>query len=262
MKKILNIIFCVILLIIWIVAGGYITEASVYLGYVKNTDSRLDTAYAYAFAVSFVIWTLVLLAIVGICFAIAAAPEIAAGMSEAKAMSALTKSTKGASWVIILFLIGATILVMVTGILAAVVASNIRSSEKYDVNDKNIAVAYTDSIISACLSLVTVGILIIGMIVYIVLKTKSKNEAKQKLEALYQNTDSGNTTSGNTTSSNTTSSNTTSNNKTSSNTTSSNKTSSNKTSSKNNTISGGISEGISQGISKGISKAMKNKVPI
>lgn len=51
--------FSVLLLVIWVIAGGYITQTSRYVGYYKSNDTHLDSAYWYAFWAAFITWTLI-----------------------------------------------------------------------------------------------------------------------------------------------------------------------------------------------------------
>lgn len=61
MGSIWNIVFAFGLLLIWMVAGVFITDASVKLGSYKDVDSYFSSAYWYAFWAAFITWFLVIL---------------------------------------------------------------------------------------------------------------------------------------------------------------------------------------------------------
>jgi hypothetical protein len=183
-----NILFASILLIIWIISAGYITRTSVLLNNYKNLDNNLNSAYWYAFSVAFLIWTLVIIAIIGIVLIFVFGPKIAEAASEALSTKviaseeSLETTAKGVSWGTLTFLIIALIIVFVTGVMSALIASNIGNSPHYDSNQGNLSLAYSDAIIAASLSLAASGVIIIGLIVYIVTKNKEKEVAIEKLQ--------------------------------------------------------------------------------
>ena len=218
-----NFLFAAILVIIWIVAGGYITQANVKLGPSKNTDSNLHNAYWYSFWAAFITWFLIgaflLLVIIAAVFGIggvfvlfgsgagevatagvaegaegAAAEGVAAEGAEgegafsqyAKTIDVKKTASTAANIITIVSLIIALILVTITGVLSAATATNISRSSNFDPSNTNMSKAYTDSIVAASLCLGAAGLLIIGIIVYIVVSVQRKNKIKQQ-QALMEN---------------------------------------------------------------------------
>jgi hypothetical protein len=192
MSSVWGIILIVLLLIIWIIAGGYITQANVYLSPLKNTDNLFQQAYNYTFWAAFITWTLVGIFILIIILAIfgvvalfgsgAGEAEVAAGevKEEESIYSKVYKQYQknqssqssqpeesGMSWLTIVFLFIAAILLSITGILAAISAEDMTKSHSFDENNNNIAVAYNDCIIAAILSLTSVGLLVLAVIAYL-----------------------------------------------------------------------------------------------
>lgn len=189
MSSVWGIIFVVLLLIIWIVAGGYITQANVYLGPLKNTDDLFLQAYNYTFWGAFITWTLIGIFILIIILAIfgvvalfgsgAGEAEVAAGevKEEESIYSRVYKQyqknqpqqqpEEGMSWLTIIFLVIALILLSITGILAAISAEDIAKSHAFDPNNNQIEVAYNDCVIAAILSLTSVGLVVLAIIAYL-----------------------------------------------------------------------------------------------
>ena len=176
-----NILFATILLIIWVLSGGFITETSIKLTPYKDRDSFLNRAYWSAFWASFVTWTLVIISIilvilaivgVGALFGSGAGEAVEAGelVESSNASQALKVTNQGISWVAILFLVVALILVSVTGVLSAIAANDIRQSPNYTVLDANLQKAYDSAIIAACLCLGSGGLLLIGITTYSIIR--------------------------------------------------------------------------------------------
>jgi hypothetical protein len=175
MSKWWYIFLIILLLVIWVVSGGYMTQTSILLTNYKNVDNNLSSAYWYAFAVAFITWTLVILAIFGLAGLFFFAPEIAVASTEAAEASFTTPqvgmlASQAASTITVLSIIIALILVFVTGILSALTATNIVGSSNYKTSDLNLSKAYNDSIVATALSLVTGILLIIFMVSYFVSK--------------------------------------------------------------------------------------------
>ena len=183
MSSVWGIIFIVILLLIWIIAGGYITQANVYLGEFKNNDDLFKQAYDYTFWGAFITWTLVGIFILIIILAIfgvvalfgsgAGEAEVAAGEEESiysKAYKQYQQNNsadqEGISWLTITFLFIALVLLSVTGILAAISAEDMTKSHFFDQNNNNIKVAYNNCVIAAILCLTSVGLIVLGLIGY------------------------------------------------------------------------------------------------
>lgn len=178
--------FSALLIIIWIIAGGFITQSSVLLHPTRDKDPNLHRAYWYSFWAAFVTWTLVAIFLILIALAIfgvvglfstgvgeeATAADYVAGNAE----SAVTSHI---SWVTIGFLIVALILVFVTGVLSALCADNIRKSPNYKPTDKDMQKAYHNAIIAASLCLGAGGLLIIGLIAYFIINYQENKKAQE-----------------------------------------------------------------------------------
>lgn len=212
MSSFWNFLFGGLLVLIWIVAGGFITQANVKLGSYKNDDDFLHRAYWLSFWAAFVTWTLigiffilVILSVLGVVALfgsgvgeVAVAAESGAAAAETgveiaeleakKLVGGKAKTgfvTSGVSWITIGFLIFALILVVITGILSAITASSIAKSPNYistNSNFKNLNKSYTDSIIAASMCLGAGGLLIIGVITYFVIGIQRKNKIKTQKE--------------------------------------------------------------------------------
>lgn len=219
MSSFLNFIFGAVFFLIWIIAGGFITQANVKLTSYKNKDDNLNKAYWYTFWAAFTTWFLVGAAIiVGILAAIgvvglfatgaavtAVAPEVVlpvaaeateAGVEGGVAASEVASTAgkagsakeivkyagKGVSAVTIAILIAGLILVNVTGILAALAASEMGKSPNYDPTNSDLKKAYDDCITTTVMCLATAGLFIIAIISYIVTSKRKKKKAKEAEE--------------------------------------------------------------------------------
>jgi hypothetical protein len=130
----------------------------------------------------------------------AEASEIAASSKSAQASQYLQSEqgqglvSQGVSWLTIGFLLFALVLVGITGVLAAVAASNIKQSLTYKSNIPQLETAYTDCVIAASVCLGAGGLLIIGTIIYFIVgyeqeqKIQAQREAarKEELAKLYE----------------------------------------------------------------------------
>lgn len=190
-------ILIVALLAIWIVCGYFITQASVDLTSYKSKDNDLDNAYWYTFWGAFVTWFLVGLAIIFIIglivLAVFFAPEEAvaaeggAELVEAEAqVNTFTNLFRGyakqqqqgwlhwlGGWFVTGTLIIATILVSLSGILAALAADSIHAST--EPKEGGLKQAYDDCILAAVLALTAVGVLVIAAIIYEVLDYRKRH---------------------------------------------------------------------------------------
>lgn len=206
MGRVINILFSAVLVLLWIIAGGFVTQANVKLSDYKNNDPDLHRAYWSTFWAAFITWTLigifiilVILAVFGVIAlfgsgvgegataAAAAAGETATTVSTIKKVAGSTgKSSgivkKGSSWLIIACMIIALLLVTLTGILAAVAAANISQSDTADSSNPDISKAYYNCIIAASFCLGAVGLLIIGLIVWTISKEHKKSIKKREAE--------------------------------------------------------------------------------
>lgn len=195
MSSFWNFIFGAILVILWVIAGGYVTAANIKLSSYSDDDLDLHQAYWFTFWAAFVTWTLVgifiilvILSVVGLVALfgsgvgeVGVAAEGAEGgvlASEELGSSQLSEQylksqeqsgiSQGISWLTLAFLIFALILVGITGILAAIAASSMVKSSNFKNTDAKLTTAYTDCIIAASMCLGAGGILIIGTITYFI----------------------------------------------------------------------------------------------
>lgn len=201
MSSFWNFAFGAILIIIWIVAGGFVTQANTYLHHYRNDDKYMHSAYWYTFWAAFVTWTLIgifilliILSIIGVVALFgtgvgeAGTAAEAAEVESAETMGKGKKSGKIAgktiSWFTIAFLIFALFLVATTGILAAIAASDMVKSSSYDNTNRKLTSAYQSCIISASVCLGAVGIIIIGIITYIAIGFQKKKKIEQEAELI------------------------------------------------------------------------------
>lgn len=190
-------ILIVALLAIWIVCGYFITQASVDLTSYKSKDNDLDNAYWYTFWGAFVTWFLVgaaIIFIIGlIVLAVFFAPEEAvaaeggAELAEAETqVNTFTNLFRGyakqqqqgwlhwlGGWFVTGTLIGATILVALSGILAALAADSIHGSS--EPKEGGLKQAYDDCVLAAVLALTAVGVLIVAAIIYEVMDYRKRH---------------------------------------------------------------------------------------
>ncbi|MEM2986752.1 MAG: hypothetical protein QXV60_01465 [Nitrososphaerota archaeon] len=195
-------------MIIWIVAGGLVTQASVFLIPYKSQDQNLNTAFWLTFAAAFITWfligvfiILIILAIVGVV-ALFGSGVGEAGMAAegaaaegtlleerflASRLGRLGKYTRSVekkrskfSWFTIIFLIVSLVLITITGILAAIAASEVSKST---TDPSKLRTIYIDCVVAASLCLGSGGLLIIGIIVYFVVGSKKKKQQEQMTQA-------------------------------------------------------------------------------
>lgn len=213
MSSFWNFAFAALLVIIWIVSGGFVSQASVHLHSSRNIDSHLNKAYWYTFWASFVTWFLVALFILLIILsAIGFIALFGSGVGEeavvaegvvaeeesltaSKAAKELAKKKfqekrkgrkkdEGISWITIIFLGFALILVIITGVLAALAAGEMSKSPNFDRSNSRLRSAYINCIIAASLCLGASGLLIIGIIVYLVIGERRKKQVEGEKAAL------------------------------------------------------------------------------
>lgn len=188
--------FSALLIIIWIIAGGFITQSSVLLHPTIDKDTFLHKAYWYSFWAAFVTWTLIaifliliVLAVLGVVGLFSTGVGEEATAADVLGSSKISSVTNNISWLTVIFLIVALILVAVTGVLSALTADNIKKSPNYKPTDAKMKKAYTNAIIAASLCLGAGGLLIIGMIAYFVLtwqETKKEQAAAAAAAATQQ----------------------------------------------------------------------------
>jgi len=187
-----GIILVVILILIWIIAGGYITQANIKIRGFEGNDQFFRTANNYAFWAAFITWFLVALFVLLIILAIAGvvalfssgageAGEAEAAVSEeettySKVYKQYQKSSESSqtsqssddtiSWSTIIILFFAFVLVGITGVLAALAADQLKQSHLFSDSDPNMVIAYNDCITAAIICLGTDILIILGIIFY------------------------------------------------------------------------------------------------
>lgn len=210
MSSFWHVAFGILLIIIWIVAGGFVTRASTFLRDKKGKDEKLNRAYTYTFWAAVVTWVLVglfvlliILAVFGVLAIFGSGAGEAAEAGEAGEAAETAELSRGeraknaiksprlreevskhSSLSTILFLLFALVLVGTTGVLSALAAGDIASSPKYDPSINKLRTAYTDCIVAASLCLGAGGLLIIGIVVYIIIDIRRKGPEKKEEKKL------------------------------------------------------------------------------
>jgi hypothetical protein len=176
-------IFGVILIIIWIIAGIYVTQANIYLTSFKDTDESLHQAYWLTFWAAFVTWTLVGIFVVLVVLSVLGIEEI----EVADVTSTYNQYQQpGTSWASIIFLFIALVLIGTTGVLSALAATAVTESSNFNQKNDKLNSAYQDCIIGAVVCLTSGGLLILGIIAYFVYNYRSRREAAAKQIAISQ----------------------------------------------------------------------------
>ena len=204
MSSFWNFLFGTILIILWVVSGGFITAANANLTSYRDTDENLHRAYWFTFWGAFVTWSLIILFIILVILSIIGLVALfgsgvgevgvaAEGVEGEAAYSQYARSpegqqliTSGISWLTIGFLIFALILVSITGVLAAIAASSMAASPHFDRTVQSLETAYTDCIIAASVCLGAAGLLIIGVIVYFIIGWRQQQARDNELAQIRQ----------------------------------------------------------------------------
>jgi hypothetical protein len=187
MSSFWNFAFGAVLILLWIISGGFVTQASIFLTSRRNKDPYLHSAYWNTFWAAFITWTLIALAIILVVIL------AVSGVGEAEAVEGATSTVESTvndiiskkdefSWLTMGFLILALILVTFTGVFAAASANDINKSPNYSNTNQELKKAYDDCVIAAILCLGSGGLLVIGVITYIIVTQVRKG----KLEAMEQ----------------------------------------------------------------------------
>ena len=180
-----GILLVVVLIVIWIVAGGYITQANIKIRKFEGNDQFFKKANDYAFWAAFITWFLVTLFVLLMILAIAGvvglfstgAGEAEVGAEEAEGAEedeesnlykqySKSQNQGGISWSTIIALIFTIVLVSITGILAALAAEKLKQSSKFTESNADMKIAYDDCVIAAIMCLGTGGLLILSVIFY------------------------------------------------------------------------------------------------
>lgn len=178
-----GILLAVVLILIWIIAGVYITQANIKIRGFEDDDQFFNTANNYAFWAAFITWflvalfvLLVILSVIGVVglFSTGAGEAEEAGAAEESVSSKLFKqyqSTQapsgGISWSTIIALIFAMVLVAITGVLAAMAADQLSQSHQFTQSNPDMKSAYDDCIIAAIICLGIDSLIILGVIFYL-----------------------------------------------------------------------------------------------
>lgn len=168
----------IILLGIWITAGGFVTQASTLFHADRNVNEFSHRAYWYTFWAAFVTWTLVGIALIvgflslfGI-FEIFSISTVVSSINPTKA--------RGVGAGTVLFLLLCMALVFTTGVLSALAADNINKSNLLNENNEKLNKGYFDCIVAAVTSLSAGGLLVIIFIAVIIVGEIRKHK-EQKL---------------------------------------------------------------------------------
>jgi len=189
----LEFFFIILLIVVYLVSAIYITKASKILNNYKTADSDLDQAYHYAYLGATVLYVLIgltigvfVIAIIGIAllYKSGAARDAASTATQGGAVLKTKAANSGVSIITILAMIIAIGLVGATGVFAAAAASYISRSSLYSQNSSTLKPAYDDCIIAACVSIGTIGLLIIALITYVVLTRKSSDANEVELPTI------------------------------------------------------------------------------
>lgn len=210
MSKFWNFAFATILVLIWIVAGGYVTQANVKIGSQRDNNEDLSRAYWATFWAAFITWTLIGLAILAAIIILtigfftggdeAALAEGEEGITESvtsseskgggKGFSKFFSKSKGGNGmgkVITIISYGLLILALflagLTGVLASIGAVSINRSVDRDPSQlpSDLQKARLNCIIAASLTLGSVGLIFIGLIVFFIAHYEGEKAEKKKL---------------------------------------------------------------------------------
>lgn len=212
-------LFGIILLVLWVISGGFVTQANVLLTPSKNIDDFFKRAYWATFAASFITWFLIaiflLLVVLSVALLIFGASEVAAVVGTAEAgfataatsigvetitIKTITKEgakylkdqgvkyiekqhkyvpESGINWFILGFLIFALVLVAITGVLSAIAASSMTKSPRFSSQNADMKKAHNDCVIAAILCLGTGSIIIIGLVIYFIIGIIQTNNSQK-----------------------------------------------------------------------------------
>lgn len=184
-----------ILIIIWITGGVYVTQANIALTSHKNDNNYLSEAYNLTFWASFITWFLVVLFIILLILSVFGIVALfGSGIGEAGAAESIEARNfitsdqgqatinRGISWFTVLFLITAIILIITTGTLAAIAASDIAKS-----GNTNIGNSYNECIIAASLCISAAAIILIAFITYYTIDYLNEQKFKKQEEIELEN---------------------------------------------------------------------------
>ena len=164
-------LFNIFLIILYLITGFFITKSSVYLNPYTN-DVNIATAHKYATWSSVLVWFLLAFTIIGIVLYFVYYAE---GGAELQ----LVQSQASSGWGATLFFIIMLILLTITGILSAAAAHYIQISSPYTGGNKDVAIAYTDAVVAACLC---IGIVLLVLVAIAVIYHQNNKPKEVELQ--------------------------------------------------------------------------------
>ena len=179
MSTFLIFLVLLILAIIFVISGVFVTKAAVKLHKGGDTEPNLAKAHKFLVWTSVLTWIIVALIIIlivlGIVFGATILPELGIGTGSLAGVAGAAKGGKHVEghhgigfWLIAIGLILAIILDVAVGVMAAYAAvlikryiDNVNTTVSPDITE-----AYHAAVIAAVLTLVAVGLLVIAVIAY------------------------------------------------------------------------------------------------
>lgn len=174
----------ILFLSLWLYSGYLITASNVSCGSLKKKykgDASIVNAYNWSVSAAVTTWVLFGLALLAFVLLIISLPfggfEVLMGVGVLDGIFLIKWGP------IILFLcLGG--LLLVTGICSVMASINIHASVNYDPDDSDFKRAYNDAVISACITLGTIGLLASALVLHIVLKKRHQaNKLQQYSDA-------------------------------------------------------------------------------
>lgn len=163
-----------VLLFIWVLAGFYITQATIQMRPYRHSDPAMDRAHTLAFWAGFSTWMLVgifsILIVLGLVFGM---EFLAAADAEGGGVTSILG---------IIFLFISMFVLGLVGVLSAMAAVNLRNSPSYKSSNPKLAEAHRDCVIAAVLALSAIGLVFVLFIILIVMKVRSKKKVKTDKE--------------------------------------------------------------------------------
>lgn len=187
-----------VLIVIWIIAGVYISMASAKLGPYsingsssKEGDSFIQKAYTYATWAAAITWIILILIIAGLILSVIGVIALfSSGVGEAAVAysaaggdsTAVGAAGSGLSWLAIFFLVLLIGLLITTGILSSLTLTSIAQSKLYQKNAA-VTAAHHDSLITMVLTFGSLFLLIIGFLLYYLLTLRRNPESSGQDDA-------------------------------------------------------------------------------
>lgn len=169
-----------IALILLIVAGVFATKAAVDVARVKDygKDPDLSHAHKYLTASAVMTWVSVGLGFIVLIIGFSAGVYFSPGPAHQATFETVSKTATGGHGIggtsMIVLTVITTILLLMTGILSAVAASDMKKSKVAGELYKS---GYNSAITAAVIAIGSIGLFVIGMIVYFVSKGSETKKA-------------------------------------------------------------------------------------